>query len=190
MGIIALGNRNPSEVDTPPPSLAPPPNNPLNIAGILSGDRTPPLYVYTQRREPHMGPSYLMAPWDNYDVEYELRTGYQEAPDPIRQSEFYAAGNKVKPWAHMPIVTSIAWGSIEAVMQDRFQVGKLLGYVHRPMYAGRQHPSVVRSNIQEALPQTYGSMYSVPASQPMGGPVSATGFIPDPTSSSVDGYPY
>lgn len=195
MGIISLGNQRPSEIAVPPPSIAPPPDNPFNIAGVLSGDRTPPTYVYTQRREPAAGPSFLMAPWDNYDVEYELKTGWQDAPDPIRQSDFYAAGNKIKPWAHMPIVTEVAFGSIEAVMENTFHVGKLLGYWHRPMYQGQQHPSVLRSNIQEALPTTYGSMYEVSALHPLGGPVTPTGFGVAPvqsiyTDGQVDGYPY
>lgn len=192
MAVLWLGNVHPSEVDEPPPSLAPPPNRPGDIAGVLSGDRTPPLYVYTQRREPHMGPSYLMAPWDNYDEFYDLNIGWHEAPDPIRQSPFYAAGNKVNPNARQIIVSNIAIGDKESISEQTFRIGKLIGYIHRPMYAGMQQPSLIRANIQEAIPSTYGSQYEVRGIQPAGGVVTATGFqvIPQQTSSMDDGYPY
>ncbi len=130
-----------------------------------------------------------MAPWDNYDVFYDLDIAWQDAPDPIRQSNFYAAGNKVHPNARMPIVTNLAIGSIEAVSEQTFRVGKLLGYWYRPMYAGKQQPSMIRSNIQEAQPTTYGSQFQVTDTQGLGGAVSAGGFVL-PTSESNDGYPY
>ena len=191
MGILWLGNVHPSEIDEPPPSIAPPPITPGNMAGVLSGDRQPPLYVYTQRREPHMGPSYLAAPWDNYDRFYDLNIGWHEAPDPIRQSPFYSAGNKVHPTAQMPIVTNLSIGDWESVSEQTFRIGKLLGYIHRPMYAGMQQPSLIRANIQEAIPSTYGSQYEVRGIQPAGGIITATGFaVPQETSSSTDGYPY
>jgi hypothetical protein len=190
MGWIRLGNINPSEVDTPPPSIASPPLTPDVVAGIIAnGRRTPPTYVYTQRREPHMGPSYLMAPWDNYDAFYDLNIGWHEAPDPIRQSDFYAEGNKIHPTAQMCIVTNLALGSIQAVDEPAFRIGKLLGYFYRPMFEGTQHPSVIRANIQEAIPSTYGSQYEVKGIQPMGGIVTPTGFTV-PLSSERDGYPY
>lgn len=80
-------------------------------------------------------------------------------------------------------------------MEDTFHIGKLLGYLHVPMYAGGQHPSSIRSNIQEALPTTYGSLYEVRGVQPAGHEViTATGFgVPMSTvtpEGSLDGYPY
>lgn len=189
MGILWLGNVHPSEVDTPPPAIAPPPNRVGDIAGVLSGDRTPPTYVYTQRREPHMGPSYLMAPWDNFDALYELHGGWHDAPDPVRQSNFYADGNKIHPTAQMPVVTALAIGSIESVDEQTYRIGKLIGYMRRPMYAGLQRPSIPRVNIQEAAPSTYGSQYSMRGVPSPGNAVAATGFI-TPVTESFDGYPY
>jgi hypothetical protein len=189
MAILSLGNQHPSEIDTPPPSLAPPPDNPWNVGGVLSGDRVPPTYVYTQRREPHMGPSYLMVPWDNFETMYDLHVYPQDAPDPVRQSDFYAAGNKIHPWAQMQIQTNLALGSIAAVMEDTFHIGKLLGYWHRPMYAGMQKPSIPRSNIQEPVPTTYGSLYEVRPHLPSGILETATGFA-QPVTEFNDGYPY
>lgn len=192
MAILWLGNVHPQEVDEPPPSIAPPPLTPGNIAGVLSQKRQPPLYVYTQRREPSIPPAYTMAPWDNYDAFYDLNIGWHEAPDPIRQSPFYSAGNKIHPDAQMPIVSNIAIGDKEAISERTFRIGKLLGYIHRPMYVGMQQPSLIRSNIQEAIPSTYGSQYEVRGIQPAGGVMTATGFTvqPQQTSSMEDGYPY
>jgi hypothetical protein len=192
MAFFSLGKNHPAEIDIPPPSIAPPPNRIGDIGGVLSGDRTPPLYVYTQRREPQASVSFLMAPDDSLGARYsEEVIGWQNAPDPIRQSNFYAAGNKIHPGAQMRIPSNTAFGSIEAVDEQAFHIGKLIGYIHRPMYAGMQHPSVIRSNIQEALPSTYGSMYEVQGLHPTGGVVTPTGFVvPQETSSNTDGYPY
>lgn len=189
MAFLGLGKQHPQEIDTPPPSLAPPPNNPWGVGGVLSGDRVPPTYVYTQRREPDAGPSFLMAPWDNYDALYDLNIGWQDAPDPIRQSNFYAEGNKIHPTAQMRIPSNIAIGKVEAVDEQTFRVGKLLGYMRRPMYAGLQQPSIPRSNIQEGIPSTYGSQYTVRGTPSAAAGVAASGFITLP-SESHDGYPY
>lgn len=189
MAFLGLGKQHPQEIDTPPPSLAPPPNNPWGVGGVLSGDRVPPTYVYTQRREPDAGPSFLMAPWDNYDALYDLNIGWQDAPDPIRQSNFYAEGNKIHPTAQMPIVTNIAIGDKESISEQTFRIGKLIGYMKRPMYAGAQQPSVIRANIQEGIPSTYGSQYAVRGIHPASHGFSAPGFIL-PVTESHDGYPY
>jgi hypothetical protein len=180
----------PREELTPPPSIAPPPLYPGNIAGVLSGNRVPPLFVYTQRREPPAGPALTMAPDDSLGVHYsQLNIGWQEAPDPIRQSDFWASGNKCSPAAQMRIPSNTAIGSIEAVSEQTFRIGKLLGYMHRPMYAGTQQPWRSRVNIQEAIPTTYGSQFQIYDTQGLGGPATAAGFVL-PTSTSNDGYPY
>src|SRR5216684_3007990 len=112
MAFFGLGKNHPQEIDTPPPSIAPPPDGPWNIGGVLSGNRTPPLYVYTQRREPDVGPSFMMAPDDSLGSLFsEEVIGWQDAPDPIRQSNFYTAGNKIHPGAQMRIQSNTAFGS-------------------------------------------------------------------------------
>lgn len=196
MSIYALGPQRPTEVDEPPPSIAPPPLNVMDaVAGILSFDprRKPPTYVYTQRREPIAGVSYLMTPDDQSRRNYDLNIGWQEAPDPIRQSPFWDAGNKCHPQAHMEVRSQLAIGSIEAVSEQTFHIGKLLGYIHRPMYAGGQHPSLIRANIIEPVPSTYGSQYIVQGVVPAGPLVTPTGFS-EPQQSNpmlgIDGYPY
>jgi hypothetical protein len=171
----------PREESTPPPALD------------RRLDKTKPIepitFVYTQRREPTEGPHFLTAPDSQFQALLPLSVPWQEAPDPIRQSNFYAEGNKIHPDAQMRITSHLAIAAKESVMQDRFQIGKLLGYIHRPMYAGGQAPSVVRANIQEAVPTTYGSQYEVQGVVPVGGITLATGVTNIPQS-HYDGYPY
>lgn len=171
----------PSETATPPPSLDRRLDNTQPIAPLT--------YVYTQRREPTEGPHFLTAPDSQFQELLPLNIPWQEAPDPIRQSDFYADGNKIHPDAQMRITSHLAIMAKNAVMDDRFQIGKLLGYIHRPMYAGGQQPSVVRANIQEAIPTTYGSQYEVQGVVPTGNVVLATGMSYNP-GPSTDGYPY
>lgn len=180
MGLFSSLMR-PSEKVNPPPSL----DHGLD----RSQPGVPVTYVYTQRREPAEGPRFLTQPDSTYNDLLPLNIPWQEAPDPIRQSDFWADGNKIHPAAQMWITSHLAIAAKEAVMQDRFQIGKLLGYIHRPMYAGGQAPSVVRANIQEALPTTYGSQYEVQGVAPAAGVVLASGlsFAPE---SHRDGYPY
>lgn len=191
MAFFGIGKNHPQEIDVPPPSLAPPPVDPLGIAGVLSaGRRVPPTFVYTQRREPNAGPTFTMAPDDSTGALFsELRIAWQEAPDPIRQSDFYAEGNKIHPTAQMRVPSNVAIGSVEAVDEQTFRVGKLLGYMRRPMYAGLQQPSIPRANIQEGIPSTYGSQYTVRGTPSAAAGVAASGFITLPSESN-DGYPY
>ena len=153
----------------------------------------PLTYVHTERREPHEGPTFLTAPDGQYWDLLPLDVPWQEAPDPIRQSQFWDAGNKIHPQAQMPITSHLDIGVRESIMEDTFQIGKLLGYIYRPMYAGGQQPSVIRANIQEAVPSTYGSQYEVQGIEPAG-PFTATGFAVSPNhitpQGSQDGYPY
>lgn len=188
MGVISLGSLHPAEIDTPPPSIAPPPITASGIAGVITGGhRVPPTFVYVQRREPHMGPSYLMAPEDNSQCYYDLNIGWHEAPDPVRQSDFWAANRKINPQARMNVTSHIAIGSIEAVDEQQFRVGKLLGYFYKPMYAGMQQPSVMRSNIREAVPRTYGSQFQAGVPSQPAPSFTASGFD---VQNSEDGYPY
>lgn len=155
-----------------------------------------PAFAFQQREELAVGPTFRTAPDSQFDEYRDLHIGWHEAPDPIRQSDYWAAGNKVNPQARMPIPSNLAIGSKESVMEDTFHIGKLLGYLHVPMYAGAQHPSVIRANIREGTTTTYGSLYEVQGVQPVGidRVNTPTGFgIPvslvTPEGSN-DGYPY
>jgi len=183
MGILSFLSGGSSEVKKPPPSLDP----------ILDSREftVPPGYAYVQRREPHAGISFKTAPDSQFQELLDRLGSWQEAPDPIRQSDFYAEGNKVHPWAQNRITSHLAIGAKEAVMQDEFQIGKLLGYYHpgSKQYAGEQLPSVIRTNITPAVSTTYGSQYVLEGVVPNGPIQLATGMSYFP-GSQQDGYPY
>lgn len=171
----------PKETQAPPPAM--------DTTIIQEPGVAPATFVYTLRREPDEGPRFLTTPDSQFQALLPLSVPWQEAPDPVRSSDFYAEGNKIHPEAQMRITSHLAIGAKEAVMENSFRIGKLLGYIHRPMYAGAQAPSVVRANIQEAIPTTYGSQYEVQGVVPAGGITLATGITNLPQS-HYDGYPY
>lgn len=144
-------------------------------------------FVYETREEDRrQGPTTLTAPDSQFQELLPEKIGWQQAPDPIRQSPFFAHGQKIKPNAHQRITSHInlQFGMWEDIT---FSVGKLIGYYKVPTYAGGQLPSVIRANIQPGQPTTYGSIYEVPS--PVVSPAgfyTAQGF----QSVGIDGDPY
>ncbi len=121
-----------------------------------------PIWVAEQfREEPQGGPSYITAPDSQYNVLSLIGVARNDLPDTIRQSEWWAAGDKVKPEARQWINSHLAIGAKLAVMDPEFKIGKLIGYLKAQTYVGGQLPSVYRVNIHEAVPTTLGSMYEV-----------------------------
>jgi len=131
--------------------------------GVRYVSEPPPTFAYVERREPHAGNSYTAAPDSQYWKRLTEVIGWQEAPDPIRQSDYWNWNNKIHPMAQMPITSHLAIGVKESVDQQEFQVGKLLGYIRpgRQQYAGAQLPSVLRVNIQPGVPASYGSRFTM-----------------------------
>lgn len=125
------------------------------------GPDTPLTYSYNRAENRLEGPLRLTAPDSQFSASLPLDIAWHEAPDPIRQSDFWAAGNKVNPGARMTITSQLAIPTKETIMEDQFHVGKLIGYFKKPMYAGGQQPSLIRANIREARPTTFGSLYEV-----------------------------
>lgn len=145
-------------------------------------------FASVERENRREGPSYLTVPDSQFQELLPEKIAWQEAPDPIRQSPFFAAGNKIKPNARQRIVSHLSIGSWQNWEDPAFHIGKLVGYYKVPTYAGGQLPSTIRANIQPANPTTYGSLYEVPSPVvPMAGPAyTSSGFM----GSGIDGYPY
>lgn len=145
-------------------------------------------FVEIQRENRRKGPSYLTAPDSQFNELLLENIAWQEAPDPIRNSPFFANGNKIKPNAMMRIVSHLRLGSWANWEDSTFHIGKLVAYYKVPTYAGGQLPSVIRANIQPAVSTTYGSLYEVPSPiVPESGPAyTSAGFM----GSGNDGYPY
>lgn len=144
-------------------------------------------FVFVQRENRPQGPQYITAPDNQFEALLPLSIGWQEAPDPIRQSPFFAENNKIKPDAHMRVTSHLGLGSWANWEDVTFHIGKLVGYLKTPTYAGAQLPSVYRANIQPGGSTTYGSLYEVPSpSVVAAGPAyTASGF-----QGEFDGYPY
>jgi hypothetical protein len=155
----------------------------------LGPDMAPPTYTYQYRDEyePRDSPSFVTAPDSQFNVLLPENIAWQEAPDPIRESDFWDAGHKIKPDAHMWINSHVELGAWQNWEDDTFHIGKLIGYLKVAMHQGGQRPDVIRANIQEPQAITYGSMYEVSPVVTTPGPAySASGF----DISGFDGYPY
>ncbi len=144
-------------------------------------------FVFVQRENRVEGPQFLTAPDNQFQELLPLNIGWQQAPDPIRASNFYAENNKIKANAHMRVTSHLGLGSWANWEDVTFHIGKLVGYLKVPTYAGAQLPSVIRANIQPGNPTTYGSLYEVPspAVAAAGPAYTSTGF-----QGEFDGYPY
>ena len=141
------------------------------------GPDTPLSYSYFRPENRFEGPLRLTVPDSQFSAMLPLNIGWHEAPDPIRQSDFWASGNKIHPNAQMMISSQLAIPIKETIMEDTFHIGKLIGYFKKPMYAGGQAPSLIRANIQEARPTTYGSLYEVSPLPTQAGPAyTSSGF--------------
>jgi hypothetical protein len=151
-------------------------------------EQLPRAVAYQTREENRVqGPSLRTAPDSQFQKLLPENIGWQEAPDPIRQSDFWADGNKIKPDARQRVTSHLSIDSFANWENSTFEIGKLIGYLRVPMHQGGQLPSVIRANIQEAQPITYGSLYEVSPPPTQSGPAyTSTGF----TVSGLDGYPY
>lgn len=133
------------------------------------------------------GPSFKTAPDSQFQKLLPENICWHEAPDPIRESDFWNWGDKIKPDARQRITSHLALDAWQNWEDSRFQIGKLLGYLRVPMHAGGQLPSQIRANLQEAHPITYGSLYEVSPIPVQSGPAfTPSGF----EQGGVDGYPY
>ena len=145
-------------------------------------------FAFVQRENRTRGPHFLTAPDSQFQELLPLNIGWQEAPDPIRSSDFFAEGHKVKPDARQRVTSHLALGAFANWEDVTFHIGKLIGYYKVPTYAGAQLPSVIRANIQPGQPTTFGSLYEVPSPlvSQAGPAYTASGFA----GSGNDGYPY
>lgn len=194
MGLPGLTPPRPSETRTPPPSL----NQQLDANRPVA----PPTYVYAQREE--LGTpqrEFWGTPEDNrgaghrQDVAPEILgvSGYQDAPDPVRQSVFFGAGNKAHPHAWIIRPSHLAlWKAL--ISRDSYGTApKRFIPWNVQQFSGMQLPSDIRSNIDEGTPTTYGSLYSVgaPPSPPgIGVPVMMPSGFVSTTTAAADGHPY
>lgn len=148
----------------------------------------PTPFAFVQRENRTEGPHFLTAPDSQFQELLPLNVAWQESPEPIHQSPFFAHGRKIKPNARQRITSHLALGAFGNWENVTFHIGKLVAYYKVPTYAGAQLPDVIRANIQPANPTTYGSIYEIPSPLvSMAGPAyTSSGFA----GSGNDGDPY
>lgn len=119
-----------------------------------------PGFAFTPKDEHEQRQNRTLPPAYDYNAPQELQTSYQDAPDPIRQSDFFANGNKIRPWAHVRVPSYLAISEIESVSDDEFLYGKISSFGHHivPQYHGGQNPIDFSPLIPEAEFTTYGAM--------------------------------
>jgi hypothetical protein len=118
-----------------------------------------PGFAYTGRESHEQRLNRFVPPAYDYNAPQELPTSYQEAPDPLKQSDFYANGAKIRPWAHVRVPSYLAIAEIEAVSDDEFKSGKLSseGSHYIPQHALTQLPIDITPLIPEADFTTFGA---------------------------------
>lgn len=171
---------------TPPPSL----DHTLDVFA----PPVPPTYTYLERALPRPLANLVYsgypdsnaenAEWMKNDPNGLGVSEWQDAPDPVRQSNFFMAGRKIHPFAGdiTPLHTAL-WKAL--IMHDGFAAGKVHQHWRPQMYAGMQLPSDVRRNINPGQAVTFGSQY-VQGGEPLLGPVQLASGL----TGTLDGDPY
>lgn len=141
------------------------PHDPAFMPGDWAGD-VPPAFAYTvpptvsQRNWRDLPPAYGYNDLDELPTAHEFTGQSLDNSNPI-DSDFYAAGNKIRPWAHNRVPAYLAVPEWETVAIDEFpDFGmKLAAMGHVvPQQVGGQQSIDVSPLIPEAEWTTYGAM--------------------------------
>lgn len=123
-----------------------------------------PGFSYTRPPRVEQRANRTLPPAYGYNDLEELPTAHQSLAQSLDNSnppdsDFYASGNKIRPWAHVRVPAYLAISEIESVSDDEFKSGKLaaLGHVV-PQQVGGQTTIDVSPLIPEAEYTTYGAM--------------------------------
>lgn len=147
-------NKRQAEGKRPSEPMYPP--GPENWAHEL-----PPSFAFVSKDEHEQRQNRTLPPAYDYNERQDLDIAYQDAPDPIKQSDFYANGNKIRATANVRVPAYLAISEWESIADDdfEFKTGKLAAVGHLvPQYAGEQLPIDVSPLIPEAEYTTYGNL--------------------------------
>jgi hypothetical protein len=141
------------------------------------GPDTPLTFSFITPENRLEGPLRLTVPDSQFQALLPENITRNDLPNPLRESDFYADGQKIKPDAHMRITSHLSIPYQEAIDNQTFEIGKLIGYLRVRMFQKGQHPSLIRANIQEPAATTYGSLYEISPVVTQSGPAyTAAGF--------------
>jgi hypothetical protein len=119
---------------------------------------TLPFQAVVARREPYTGDAFYP---QNLNVRVPLDIYPQDAPDPIRTSDFWAEGKPFNhAWAHASRFVSTNIPGILSVDAWTGEVQRIAKYVRSNIVKtplGMQHAFVERVNIERAASSPYGS---------------------------------
>lgn len=142
------------------------PGEPAYLPGGWEGD-LPPGFAYTVKPEVGQRQFRDLPPAYGYNDLDELPTAQQNIAESLDasnppDSNFFAAGNKIRPWAHNRVPAYLAISEIESVSLDEFMShggGKLeaLGHVV-PQMVGGQNSIDISPLIPESQYTTYGAL--------------------------------
>ena len=138
----------------------------------------PPGFAYTVPPTVEQRENRTLPPAYDYTALQELPTAHQNLAESLDasnppDSNFYAAGQKIRPWAHIRVPAYLAISEIESVADDEFKTGKLaaLGLVV-PQQVGGQASIDISPLIPEAQYTTYGALTTL-----MPGQVAEDGYL-------------
>lgn len=142
------------------------PDEPAYLPGEWAGDIAPGFAYrrkapHSQRFFRHVPPAFEYNALEEYASAHQGTGQSLDNSNPI-DSDFYAEGNKIRPWAHVRVPAYLAIPEWESVSDDTFMGyggGKLaaLGHVV-PQMVGGQGTIDVSPLIPEAEFTTYGAM--------------------------------
>lgn len=139
----------------------------------------PPTFAYVT---PPRGVGHPVFQGENVNVRLQERIAPQGAPDPVRQSNFYADGKPaVMAMSMQQVALSFNIAGRQAVMEDLFMAGKYPTGFQDGITRGRQLPFNTRSNIERPTSQPFGDQYAVPGGSNPVGMVSQSGLIYNPS---------
>jgi hypothetical protein len=131
---------------------------------MLQGADMHPGYAYVPREEEQQRANFLVPPAYDIDALEELPTAHQYMAESmdlsnVPDSNLYAAGNKIRPWAHIRVPTYLAIPEWEGGANDEFLTGKIAAQgIHVPQQIGGQNSIDTSPLIPEAEFTTYGAM--------------------------------
>lgn len=121
-----------------------------------------PFQQVVVRREPRTNEVFYP---ENVNERVPLNIYPQQAPDPVRDSDFWAEGKPFShAWAHRTIFTSTNIAGILSIDAWTGEVQRIAKYVRSNIVRtplGVQHAFVERVNIDRAASAPYGSMFSL-----------------------------
>jgi hypothetical protein len=130
----------------------------------LEGEDIHPGFAYEKKEEHEQRASFFVPPYYEIDALEELPTAHQSTAQSLDasnppDSDFYDAGNKIRPWAHIRVPTYLAITEWEGGADDEFSFGKLAAQGFKiPQQIGGQASIDIYPLIPEADYTTFGAM--------------------------------